>query len=73
MDRAAHIDGGFGPLRALSGQRRDDTDHINISGINPLVGTSVDERFVNLVDAYDPRLRQRLKKASAGAGGSACA
>ena len=44
------------------------TDHINISGINPLVGTSADKHFVNLVDAYDPRLRQRLKKASAGAG-----
>jgi purine-nucleoside phosphorylase len=44
------------------------TDHINISGINPLVGTSEDARFVNLVDAYDPRLRQRLKKASVGAG-----
>jgi purine-nucleoside phosphorylase len=44
------------------------TDQINISGINPLVGTSVDARFVNLVDAYDPRLRQRLTKASAGAG-----
>jgi purine-nucleoside phosphorylase len=44
------------------------TDHINISGINPLVGTSADARFVNLVDAYDPRLRHRLKKASVGAG-----
>lgn len=44
------------------------TDHINISGINPLVGTSGDARFVNLVDAYDPRLRQRLKKAAAEAG-----
>ena len=44
------------------------TDHINISGINPLIGTPVDARFVNLVDAYDPRLRQRIEGASAGAG-----
>jgi len=44
------------------------TDHINISGINPLIGTPADGRFVNLVDAYDPHLRQRLKKAAAGAG-----
>jgi len=42
-------------------------DHMNISGINPLVGKAVDSRFVNLVDAYDSRLRHRLKKASAGA------
>jgi hypothetical protein len=38
------------------------------SGINRLVGTPADARVVNLVDAYDPRLRPRLKKASAGAG-----
>lgn len=44
------------------------TDHINLTGINPLTGTSGDARFVNLVDAYDPRLQHRLKKASAGAG-----
>jgi purine-nucleoside phosphorylase len=44
------------------------SDHINISGINPLVGMAADSRFVNLVDAYDSRLRYRLKKASAGAG-----
>jgi purine-nucleoside phosphorylase len=44
------------------------TDHINISGINPLIGTAAASRFVNLVDAYDLRLRHRLKKASAAAG-----
>ncbi len=44
------------------------TDHINISGINPLAGARTNSRFVNLVDAYDPRLRARLKKASAAAG-----
>ncbi len=44
------------------------TDHINVSGINPLGGALATERCVNLVDAYDPRLRQRLRKASAGAG-----
>ncbi len=44
------------------------TDHINTTGINPLAGATADRRFVNLVDAYDPRLRLRLKKAAAGAG-----
>jgi len=44
------------------------TDHINVTGINPLAGTTVERRFVNLIDAYDPRLRLRLKKAAAGAG-----
>ncbi len=32
------------------------------SGINPLVGTPADAGFVHLIDAYDPRLRHRLKK-----------
>jgi hypothetical protein len=32
------------------------------SGINPLVATPADTRFVHLIDAYDPRLRHRLKK-----------
>jgi len=32
-------------------------DHINYAGINPLIGEVSDKRFLNLVDAYDPRLR----------------
>ena len=38
------------------------TDHINVTGINPPAGTTVERRFVNLIDAHDPRLRLRLKR-----------
>jgi purine-nucleoside phosphorylase len=44
------------------------TDHINLNGPNPLIGDIGDGRFVPMVDAYDPHLRARLKKAAAGAG-----
>ncbi len=40
------------------------TDHINLSGTNPLIGATDDERFVDMVDAYDPALRQRLRAAA---------
>ncbi len=33
-------------------------DHINYAGMNPLIGEASDRRFVNMVDAYDPSLRQ---------------
>jgi purine-nucleoside phosphorylase len=42
-------------------------DHINFSGLNPLIGVASDERFVSLNNAYDPYLRQRFKRASTGA------
>lgn len=32
-------------------------DHINLSGINPMIGIGDDSRFVPMVDAYDPALR----------------
>ncbi len=32
-------------------------DHINLSGINPLMGEPTDRRFVSMTAAYDPRLR----------------
>jgi purine-nucleoside phosphorylase len=32
------------------------TDHINFTGVNPLFGESGDGRFVDMVDAYDPKL-----------------
>ncbi|MDP1748004.1 MAG: purine-nucleoside phosphorylase, partial [Reyranella sp.] len=32
------------------------TDHINFTGVNPLFGGSGDGRFVDMVDAYDPKL-----------------
>jgi purine-nucleoside phosphorylase len=41
------------------------TDHINFSGVNPLIGTSGDARFTPMVDAYDPGLRMRMRRAAA--------
>ena len=45
---------GPGSLMAIS-------DHLNWSGLNPMIGEETDGRFVNLVDAYAPDLRARLK------------
>ena len=36
-------------------------DHLNWSGLNPMIGEATDARFVNMVDAYDPGLRARLR------------
>lgn len=36
------------------------TDHINLTGINPMIGMGDDSRFVPMVDAYDPDLRMSL-------------
>lgn len=36
-------------------------DHINLAGANPLIGIEDDSRFVDMVDAYDPALRARLR------------
>ncbi len=44
------------------------TDHININGPNPLIGERGDARFVSMTDAYDPRLRLKLKRAALQAG-----
>ena len=44
------------------------SDHINLSGANPLIGSGGDDRFVSLVDAYDRYLRTRLRAAAAQAG-----
>ena len=43
-------------------------DHIAWSGLNPLIGESGDDRFVSMVDAYDPGLRALAKAAAAEAG-----
>jgi purine-nucleoside phosphorylase len=43
------------------------TDHINFSGLNPLIGATGDN-FVNMNSAYDKRLLRRLKQSSASAG-----
>lgn len=39
-------------------------DHINFSGLNPLVGEPTDARFVPMTDAYAPTLRAALKAAA---------
>jgi purine-nucleoside phosphorylase len=36
------------------------SDHINFSGLNPLIGEPTDARFVPMKDAYDPDLRKAL-------------
>jgi purine-nucleoside phosphorylase len=44
------------------------TDHINYAGVNPLIGDPGDARFVSMTDAYDEKLRQRLKQAAISCG-----
>jgi purine-nucleoside phosphorylase len=43
-------------------------DHIGLQGRNPLIGDPSDARFVNMVDAYDPGLRARLRSAASACG-----
>ncbi|TBW39239.1 purine-nucleoside phosphorylase [Siculibacillus lacustris] len=38
------------------------TDHIAGAGPNPLIGVGGDDRFVSMVDAYDPALRALARK-----------
>lgn len=52
---------GPGSLVALS-------DHINLSGLNPLIGESSDARFVPMVGAYDEGLRNDLLAAAKACG-----
>ena len=40
------------------------TDHINFAAVSPLFGEGGNERFVDLTDAYDPTLRDRLLAAA---------
>jgi len=40
------------------------SDHINFSGLNPLIGEPSEARFVPMKDAYDPGLRADLKAAA---------
>lgn len=37
-------------------------DHINFAGVSPLFGLDGNERFVDLVDAYDPAARRRIRE-----------
>ncbi len=43
-------------------------DHINFSGLNPLIGERSEARFVPMADAYDCVLRHRLEQAAAVTG-----
>jgi purine-nucleoside phosphorylase len=43
-------------------------DHINLSGLNPLIGEASDARFVPMTEAYDPDLRARLRAAAGTCG-----
>ncbi|MDG4647204.1 purine-nucleoside phosphorylase [Roseibacterium sp. SDUM158017] len=40
------------------------SDHINFSGLNPLIGEATDARFVPMTEAYDAALRAGLKAAA---------
>ncbi len=40
------------------------SDHINYSGMNPLIGQHGDENFVPMTDAYDPSIRKLLLAAA---------
>ena len=40
------------------------SDHINFSGLNPLIGEATDRRFVPMTDAHNPTLRAALKAAA---------
>jgi len=40
-------------------------DHINMAGVSPLFGEGGTQRFVDMVDAYDPRFCQRLLEIAA--------
>src|SRR6478736_2202388 len=61
--RAHYYEGGD-PAEMRPGSLALITDHINLNGPNPLVGDRGDGRFVPMVDAYDPLLRGRLKRAA---------
>ncbi|MGR6432424.1 purine-nucleoside phosphorylase [Rhizobium sp. PAMB 3174] len=40
------------------------TDHINYSGMNPLIGERSDRRFVGMTNAYDAELLERMRAAA---------
>ena len=52
---------GPGSLVAVS-------DHINLSGLNPLIGGTGDTRFVPMVGAYDAAARDALREAARACG-----
>jgi len=63
---AGGLDPSFGPgtLMAIG-------DHVNLTGLNPLIGANapeIGERFPDLTDAWSPRLRAGLHAAAAAEG-----
>lgn len=63
---AGGLDPSFGP-----GTLMVMTDHINLTGKNPLIGpnaTTLGERFPDMTDAWSPRLRERLHAAGRAEG-----
>lgn len=44
------------------------SDHINLTGTSPLVGKKTHDRFLDLTDAYNPGLREKIKNSFAGVG-----
>ena len=44
------------------------SDHINFSGLNPLIGEPTDARFVPMTDAHDPALRAALQASAKATG-----
>jgi purine-nucleoside phosphorylase len=44
------------------------SDHLNLPQRSPLVGSSGSERFVNMVDAYDPALRAHARRVAQAQG-----
>ncbi len=44
------------------------SDHINYSGLNPLIGEPTDARFVPMTDAHNPEMRAALKAAAEAEG-----
>lgn len=44
------------------------SDHINFSGLNPLIGEPTDARFVPMTDAHDPAMRAALGAAAEAEG-----
>ena len=44
------------------------SDHVNFSGLNPLIGEPSDARFVPMTDAHDAAMRTALRRAAAAEG-----
>jgi purine-nucleoside phosphorylase len=38
------------------------TDHVNLTGMNPLIGSGIENPFVDMLDAYSPRLRSLVRE-----------